>query len=233
MPTAARITPRSRIVAGLDDGLAIFELMTQSTSNCRSVELTFGLMARADVQQADVYAAIAEYDDLGQEGFLEKYKMGKATSYLLRHEGKDYDSKAIFAAAHGHHPGLMPLAANEFSGGADDAANYLRRLGFEVYSSRGPTWARDVDPGGGEPKRGRRRDAGGRPARNLERGGCPDGCDERTRRIWARQHRDADHPEIQCKRCETSACRCLSGGRALGAVAAARPRWAAVRTRAP
>lgn len=101
------------------------------------------LMVRADVQQADVYAAIAEYDDLGQEGFLEKYKMGKATSYLLRHDDKDYDSKAIFAAAHGHHPGLPPLAADEFSGGADDAAKYLRRLGFDVYSSRGPTWARD------------------------------------------------------------------------------------------
>jgi 5-methylcytosine-specific restriction protein A len=114
-----------------------------STSNCRPVELTFGLVARGDVQQADVYAAIAEYNDLGQDGFLEKYKMGKAMSYLLRHEGKDYDSKAIFAAAHGHHSGLTPLAANEFSGGADDAAKYLRRLGFEVYSSRGPTWARD------------------------------------------------------------------------------------------
>jgi hypothetical protein len=52
------------------------------------------LMARGDVQQTDVYAAIAEYDQLGQEDFLEKYKMGKATSYLLRHEGKDYDSEA-------------------------------------------------------------------------------------------------------------------------------------------
>src|SRR5271156_3581829 len=100
-------------------------------------------MARGDVQQADVYAAIAEYDQLGQERFLEKYKMGKATSFLLRHDGKEYDSKAIFAAAHGHHPGLPPLAANQFSGGADDAAKYLRRLGFDVYSTRGPTWARD------------------------------------------------------------------------------------------
>lgn len=100
-------------------------------------------MARGDVQQADVYAAIAEYDQLGQERFLEKYKMGKATSFLLRHDGKEYDSKAIFAAAHGHHPGLPPLSANQFSGGTDDAAKYLRRLGFDVYSSRGPTWARD------------------------------------------------------------------------------------------
>jgi hypothetical protein len=33
-------------------------------------------MARGDVEQADVYAAIAEYDELGQDSFLEKYKMG-------------------------------------------------------------------------------------------------------------------------------------------------------------
>jgi hypothetical protein len=38
-------------------------------------------MARTDFEQADVYAAITEYDDLGQEGFLEKYNIGKATSY--------------------------------------------------------------------------------------------------------------------------------------------------------
>jgi hypothetical protein len=36
--------------------------------------------------------------------------MGKASSYLLRYGGKDYDSKAIFAAAHGHHPKLQALA---------------------------------------------------------------------------------------------------------------------------
>lgn len=100
-------------------------------------------MARNDVQHADVLKAIAEYDDLGQESFLARYNMGKATSYLLRHDGKDYDSKAIFAAAHGHHPGLSPLSHDQLSGGEADTAKWLRRLGFEVYSSRGPTWERD------------------------------------------------------------------------------------------
>jgi 5-methylcytosine-specific restriction protein A len=100
-------------------------------------------MARSDVRHADVLEAIAEYDQLGQEAFLAKYGMGSATSYLLRYNGNDYDSKAIFAAAHGHHPGLAPLSLDQFSGGANDAAKWLRRLGFEVYSSRGPTWTRD------------------------------------------------------------------------------------------
>src|SRR4051794_39109613 len=100
-------------------------------------------MARGDVRHSDVLAAIAEYDQLGQQAFLEKYQMGKATSYFVRYDGKDYDSKAIFVAAHGHHPGLQPLSSEQFYGGANDAARWLRRLGFEVYSSRGPTWERD------------------------------------------------------------------------------------------
>lgn len=100
-------------------------------------------MALGDVSRDDVLAAIAEYNRLGQQAFLDKYGMGKATSYLLRQGGNDYDSKAIFAAAHGHHPGLQPLTSDELYGGENDAAKWLRRLGFEVYSARGPTWARD------------------------------------------------------------------------------------------
>jgi 5-methylcytosine-specific restriction protein A len=41
------------------------------------------------------------------------------------------------------HPGLEPLRSGDFSGGDSDAAKHLRRLGFEVYSNRGPTWAKD------------------------------------------------------------------------------------------
>ncbi|MBX7451915.1 HNH endonuclease [Mycolicibacterium sp. 3033] len=100
-------------------------------------------MARADVRHEDVVAAIAEFDHLGQRAFLDKYGMGKATSYLLRYRGHDYDSKAIFAAAHGHHSGLKPLTSEQLNGGESDAAKWLRRLGFDVYSSRGPTWERD------------------------------------------------------------------------------------------
>lgn len=98
-------------------------------------------MARSDVRYEDVLAAISEYDGLGQDAFLRKYSRGKATSYLLRHRGTEYDSKAVFDAAHRRHPEVEPLRS--LSGGENDAAKYLRRLGFEVYSSRGPTWERD------------------------------------------------------------------------------------------
>jgi 5-methylcytosine-specific restriction enzyme A len=100
-------------------------------------------MAKADVTREDVLKAIAEFDELGQEAFLDKYHMGKATAYRLHSGGKEYDSKAILAAAHGFHPGLAPLAAGEFSGGENDAVKVLRRLGFVVPPTREPTWARD------------------------------------------------------------------------------------------
>src|SRR4051812_3986205 len=89
-------------------------------------------MARGDVQHADVLAAIAEYDQPEQKAFLAKYGMGSAKSYLLRYGGKDFDTKAIFAAAHGRHPGLAPLTSEQFSGGANNAVKWLRRLGFEA-----------------------------------------------------------------------------------------------------
>ena len=100
-------------------------------------------MARADVERTDVLAALAEHDALGSDRFLDKYGFKKATSYLLLRNGQEYDSNAIFAAAHGHHPGLAPLAASEFSGGVDDAVKYLRLLGFRVPPSRAPDWTRD------------------------------------------------------------------------------------------
>jgi 5-methylcytosine-specific restriction protein A len=78
-------------------------------------------VAKQDVNRDDVLAAIAEFDDLGQDAFLTKYGMGKATAYLLHYGGKEYDSKAILAAAHGHHLGLAPLTSDEFYGGENDA----------------------------------------------------------------------------------------------------------------
>jgi 5-methylcytosine-specific restriction enzyme A len=100
-------------------------------------------VAKQDVNRDDVLAAIAEFDGLGRDAFLAKYGMGKATGYLLHYGGNEYDSKAILAAAHGHHKGLAPLASDEFYGGESDAVKYLRRLGFVVPPTREPTWTRD------------------------------------------------------------------------------------------
>jgi hypothetical protein len=87
-----------------------------------------------------VEAALAEFDDLGREAFLEKYGFGAADRYFLRWNDRDYDAKAIAGAAVGHeHPERGPLPAGAFSGGEAGANAKLRELGFEVMSKAQPT----------------------------------------------------------------------------------------------
>ncbi|SRR5581483_401841 len=61
-------------------------------------------MALRGITRDQVLAAIDEYDALGQDGFLAKYGFDRSRSYLLVHDGKAYDSKAIVGAAHGVDP---------------------------------------------------------------------------------------------------------------------------------
>ncbi|WP_299057322.1 hypothetical protein [uncultured Nocardioides sp.] len=88
--------------------------------------------------------ALREYDELGGDEFLAKYGFGRATDYLLTHEGQDYDSKAVLGAAQGFATGT-PATAEEFSGGRTGAARVLRDLGFEVTDSSSRD-SDDVDP---------------------------------------------------------------------------------------
>jgi hypothetical protein len=72
-----------------------------------------------------------EQDELGREAFLDKYGFKRATKFVVVHDGKEYDSKALLAAAHGfEHPALGPLP-NNFSGG-NQTTSRLRSLGFIV-----------------------------------------------------------------------------------------------------
>lgn len=81
-----------------------------------------------------VLEAIKEYDELGQQDFLEKYGFGTAHRYLLVHESGQYDSKAIAGVAHLNQTGTL-LRRNEFTGGLSGAIRTLRRLGFQVRDS--------------------------------------------------------------------------------------------------
>ncbi|MCX5086912.1 HNH endonuclease [Streptomyces sp. NBC_00401] len=99
-------------------------------------------MNQGAISRDSVLRAIAEHDELGRDAFLGRYGFGKAQSYVLVHEGREYDSKAIVGVAHKWHQG-EPLAANRFSGGKDHAAAWLKRLGFHVKAVKNPDWARD------------------------------------------------------------------------------------------
>jgi 5-methylcytosine-specific restriction protein A len=89
-------------------------------------------MALRDLTQREIHQAVAEYDRLGRDRFLEKYGFGPARSYLLVVDGKTYDSKAIVGAAHGYLPDREPLAPSDFSGGAATVRRALTNLGFNV-----------------------------------------------------------------------------------------------------
>ncbi|MCW2764936.1 MAG: hypothetical protein JWO11_895 [Nocardioides sp.] len=93
--------------------------------------------------QDHVRAAIDECDEIGAEVFLDRYGFGQAREYVLWHEDRSYDSKAIVGVAYRHLTG-RPAGSDEFSGGRDGAAKVLRDLGFEVRSGV------DDEPDGGQ-----------------------------------------------------------------------------------
>ncbi|MCH0562951.1 HNH endonuclease [Streptomyces sp. MUM 2J] len=99
-------------------------------------------MRKGAITRDAVLKAVTEYDEMGRLEFLARYHFGEARSYLLLHEGREYDSKAIAGVAHkwDHGRALLP---EEFSGGKDQAAAWLQRAGFEVKAVKNPDWARD------------------------------------------------------------------------------------------
>ena len=92
-------------------------------------------MGPRDVTSRDaVLSAMREQDDLGRKAFLDKYGFKRATKFVVLHDGKEYDSKALLAAAHKfEHPELGPLP-NSFNGG-NQTISRLQSLGFTVVQS--------------------------------------------------------------------------------------------------
>jgi hypothetical protein len=79
-----------------------------------------------------VLQAVAEYGR-DEPGFLERHGYGEADTYIMRHDGRLYASKAIVGVAYGYqYPEHGPLRYDQFSGGKAGAARHLSMLGFEV-----------------------------------------------------------------------------------------------------
>ncbi|MCX4974994.1 HNH endonuclease signature motif containing protein [Streptomyces sp. NBC_00620] len=88
-------------------------------------------MAPAEITRAGILQAIAEHDRVGRETFLATYGFRAAASYLLVHDGREYDSKAIAGVAHLYDFGEA-LKPSQFSGGHKHAVAWLEREGFTV-----------------------------------------------------------------------------------------------------
>ena len=78
-----------------------------------------------------VLRAMAEYDRLGRDAFLDQHHFGAAKWWYVVHEGKQYDSKAIVGVAIGIQTG-EPLTSHDFKGGEGNAVRKLQSLGFTV-----------------------------------------------------------------------------------------------------
>ncbi|GAA5003156.1 HNH endonuclease [Kitasatospora paranensis] len=99
-------------------------------------------MLKGVISRTSVLDAIAEFNTLGQDAFLTTYGYGVAREYLLVHEGREYDSKAIAGVAHKYEYGTA-LGSHDFSGGRSGAVTWLESAGFRVTSLRNPDWAQD------------------------------------------------------------------------------------------
>jgi hypothetical protein len=89
-------------------------------------------MAQFDaIRPEHVLQAMEEHDRLGRRAFLAQHGFPDSQGFVVRHEGRDYDSKAVLGVAHRYATGT-PLRAADFSGGRDVAARRLGALGFEV-----------------------------------------------------------------------------------------------------
>lgn len=103
-------------------------------------------MSLKDITRESVLEAIAEFDRLGRESFLDNYGFKPARQYFLSYDGKKYDSKAIVGVAHGFlSPTTEPLKPESFSGGEATVRRQLEKLGFDVESvgGRNPPWTAD------------------------------------------------------------------------------------------
>lgn len=82
-----------------------------------------------------VLRALEEYDRLKRVPFLRTYGFGTADEYVLAHDGRYYDSKAIVGVAHLFQTGEL-LSNLAFKGGKKGAVRALKDMDFEVVPQR-------------------------------------------------------------------------------------------------
>lgn len=78
--------------------------------------------------------SIEEYDRLGGDEFLSRYGFGRPQEYVLWHDGRTYDSKAVLGVSRKFASGT-PATSDQFSGGRTGAVRLLTDLGFHVTST--------------------------------------------------------------------------------------------------
>lgn len=88
------------------------------------------IMVKRVTDRGAVEAAMDEFDRIGRAAFLEKYGFGAALRYFIENSGRQYDSKAIYGAAHRiQFPDDEDLTSADFSGGEQPVRQPLKARG--------------------------------------------------------------------------------------------------------
>lgn len=100
--------------------------------------------AALPVSRASVLAAIAEFDREGRDETLRRHGFRRALDYIVVHEGREYDAKALYGIAHAiEYPEEASLRTRGLQGGLEVNAKF-EDLGLEVVSRKARTEPPDV-----------------------------------------------------------------------------------------
>ena len=83
------------------------------------------------VTREHVLAVLDEYDKIGREVFLTRHGFGTEREYVLWHDGRSYDSKAVLGVAYGRANGKI-ARSDDFTGGKSGAVRILGDLNFTI-----------------------------------------------------------------------------------------------------
>jgi hypothetical protein len=95
------------------------------------------------IDRAAIESTLDEFDSIGREAFLLKYGYSTATTYVLRHNGRFYDPKAVVGVANRFTPDGEPLSHDQLD--ATEAIGHLKRLDLEVLPFNGLWWVNQGD----------------------------------------------------------------------------------------
>ena len=88
-------------------------------------------MALEDISRKYVIRAIYQFDDIGEEEMLDKYRGGLSKKWYILYKGKCYDQKLICRAAHYlQYCEYLPPGPGTFK--AHEARSKLSELDFRV-----------------------------------------------------------------------------------------------------
>lgn len=100
--------------------------------------------AASPVSRPSVLAAMSEFDRDGRDETLRRHGFRRALDYMVVHEGREYDAKALYGVAYGvEYPDEASLRTRGLQGGREVNAKF-ENLGFEVVSRKAGTEPPDV-----------------------------------------------------------------------------------------